>query len=210
MRATTVSLCCIFTLACVTHRTHGQVTYLPGQTLPTGPIKNALLPDRILVEGYWVCLTKDTVIVFSDARKAKASDLKLAQKVSCRSTSEIRLKEPPEIDAAEIVIHVEKKEANASESVTGAVTEVRAKGMPIKGATKDVIANILVDEHSVHITKETFIVFSDARTATIADLKAGKRVSVRIASDIAETDPQQFWTDVVVIQVGVMPDSKKD
>lgn len=181
------------------------------ETLLTGPIKDLRpqkMPTTILLEGYRVHLTKDTKIVFSDAGKATVADLKVAQKVSCRSTSEIRLTNPPQIDADEIVIQGGKN-AEAKESVTGPVKEVRTQGMPIKGATKDVIANILVDGYSIHITKETTILFSDARKATVADLKVGQRVSARMASDIADTDPPQIHTDVIVIQVGAEEPKKQ-
>jgi hypothetical protein len=96
----------------------------------------------------------------------------------------------------------------AEESLTGFIKEVRTQGMPIKGATKDVIANILLEGYSVHITKKTIIVFSDARKATVADLKVGQRVSARMASDIADTYPPQIHTDVIVIHVGGRSGSK--
>ena len=75
------------------------------------------------------------------------------------------------------------------------------QGMPIKGGTPDVLANILHEGYSVHITKETIIVFSNARKATIADLKVGKLVSVGSNSDIADTCPPQIYADVIVIHV---------
>ncbi len=98
--------------------------------------------------------------------------------------------------------------AHAEETLTGPIKEVRTKGMPIKGATPDVIANILLEGYSVHITKETVIVFSDARKATVADLKAGRRVSARMASEICDSCPPQIYTDVIVIHVRAQGDRK--
>jgi hypothetical protein len=98
--------------------------------------------------------------------------------------------------------------ASAQESLTGPIKQVTTAPGPIKGATKDVIASILLEGYSVHITKETVIVFSDARKATVADLTVGQRVSARMASDIADTDPPQIHTDVIVIQVGAKAPEK--
>src|SRR5262249_28877299 len=99
--------------------------------------------------------------------------------------------------------------ATADETLTGLIKQVTVAPMPIKGGTKDVVANILLDGYSVHITKETIIVCPDAGKARVANRKVGRRVSARMPSDIADTAPPQIHTDVIVIQVGAGPPEKQ-
>ncbi|MFO0964659.1 MAG: hypothetical protein U0793_03605 [Gemmataceae bacterium] len=88
----------------------------------------------------------------------------------------------------------------AEESVTGRIEEVRTRAEGIKGATEQTLCSVLVEGIAFHVTKETAIVFEDARRGTVADLKVGRRVSVRLASDIRDSLPPQVDTDVIVIR----------
>ncbi len=93
--------------------------------------------------------------------------------------------------------------AQAQQSLTGPIKAVAAPGKPVgKGG------HILHEGYSVKITKDTIIVFSDARRATIADLKVGQIVSVGSNSDIADTCPPQTFADVIVIHAGKKSDRK--
>jgi hypothetical protein len=91
-------------------------------------------------------------------------------------------------------------EASAEETFAGAVKRIDRAGTPIRGATKEVVAGVLVEGFYVHLDKQTLIVFDDARRGSIADLRVGQRISFRLASDIACTDPPQVQTDLIVIR----------
>lgn len=88
----------------------------------------------------------------------------------------------------------------ADESFTSVVKQIDRLGTPIWGGTPDVIAGVRVEGFYVHLTKQTIIVFEDARRAGLADLRVGQRISFRLASDIGSTNPPQVQTDILVIR----------
>jgi len=106
-----------------------------------------------------------------------------------------------------LILLVLPASVGADESLTGPIKELRTQGLP-KERTPAVVAYIRLEGYDVGITKETTIVFSDARKATAADLKVGQRVSALMSEKIYSTDPLLFYTDVIVIQVSAKPDRK--
>jgi hypothetical protein len=94
------------------------------------------------------------------------------------------------------------------ESVTGPIKEVRTRADGIKGGGEGVLASILVKGIAFHVSTDTVFLFSDARKATLVDLKVGQRVSARASSEYRDSLPPQVDTDVVVIHVSARPEGR--
>ena len=99
------------------------------------------------------------------------------------------------------VLFMSGRVAFGEETVSGRIMEVRTSKQGIKGGTAETLVSILVEGIAFHVTKDTTIVFADARKASAADLKKGQRVGARVGSDYRDSLPPQVDTDVIVIRV---------